>query len=434
MNAKTHGRWLASMAFGLAVPLAAHADQVEPTAGTWRTWAITSGSQYRVPPPPNAAETVSELDALNVSLSHNDAGIRSVIKYWDAGAPSYRWMEFINDRVNANLPTTAYSHRVHAYVAMAMHDATVATWDSKYAYNRKRPSEVDARLHAEIDVPQSPSYPSEHAATAQAAATVLAYFFPAEADAWQEMAEQAGWSRVLAGVNYPSDHDAGLALGRKVAEQVIAKAKTDGADIPWTGTVPTGCLQVAGHEPGERRGSNVDAAAAVAARRLPAAAAARLRVAAGASGDGSREDLRPHFRHELQGVLLPEPRRPGNVAAHLSRQMALRGRTGPQSAAHRACLRAGDGDAVRRVHRKPGRQVHVLVPAAEHARHVDRSTLPGAAVSKLSLEPLDVLDGAGGSARVSLPDRAATIRASPRRPAIRASGPASTSRWTTSQA
>jgi hypothetical protein len=64
------------------------------------------------------------------------------------------------------------------------------------------------------------------------------------------MAEQAGWSRVLAGVNYPSDHEAGLALGRKVAEQVIAKAKTDGADIPWTGTVPTGACKWVGTNPG----------------------------------------------------------------------------------------------------------------------------------------------------------------------------------------
>ena len=39
------------------------------------------------------------------------------------------------------------------------------------------------------------------------------------------MAEQAGWSRVLAGLQYPSDYYAGLALGRKVAEQVIAKAR-----------------------------------------------------------------------------------------------------------------------------------------------------------------------------------------------------------------
>ena len=203
-----------------------------------------------MPPPPNADETASELEALKAVVAHNDAGARAVIKYWDAGAPSYRWMEFISDRVNANLPVTAYAHRVQAYVAMAMHDATVAVWDSKYFHNRKRPSEADAGLVPELDVPASPSYPSEHSATAQAAAAVLAYFLPAEADNWQALAEQAGWSRVLAGVNYPSDHQAGLALGRKIAEQVIAKAKTDGTDVPWTGTVPTGACKWVGTNPG----------------------------------------------------------------------------------------------------------------------------------------------------------------------------------------
>ena len=45
---------------------------------------------------------------------------------------------------------------------------------------------------------------------------------------------------VLAGVQYPSDHDAGADLGKKIAEQVIAKAKTDGSDAVWMGSVPTG--------------------------------------------------------------------------------------------------------------------------------------------------------------------------------------------------
>ena len=128
-----------------------------------------------------------------------------------------------------------------------MYDATIATWESKYFYNRRRPSELDHRLPTALPVPNSPSYPSEHAAAAQAAATVLAYFLPAEAQSFQTMADQAGWSRVLAGLQYPSDYHAGRALGRRVAEQVIEKAKADGSDAVWTGTVPTGdCKWIGG--------------------------------------------------------------------------------------------------------------------------------------------------------------------------------------------
>ncbi len=137
-----------------------------------------------------------------------------------------------------------------------MYDATIATWESKYFYNRPRPSELDHTLPTALPVPNSPSYPSEHAAAAQAAAAVLAYFLPAEAQSFQTMAEQAGWSRVLAGLQYPSDYYAGLALGRKVAEQVIAKAKADGSDAVWTGTVPTGPCKWIGTNPGNVTAAN----------------------------------------------------------------------------------------------------------------------------------------------------------------------------------
>jgi len=222
---------------------------VEPTAGTWRTWVISSGKDYRAPAPPGFTDTEAELNTLAGLVSHNDDKTRQKIAYWDAGAPSYRWIDLIDARLLAGTPTTAYVHRVHTYVAQAMYDATIATWESKYVYNRRRPSEARRGLASALPVPNSPSYPSEHAATAQAAASVLAYFFPSEASAWQSMAEEAGWSRVLAGVQYPSDYTAGLDLGRKVAEQVIAKAKTDGSDAVWTGSVPVGPCKWLGTNP-----------------------------------------------------------------------------------------------------------------------------------------------------------------------------------------
>ena len=122
-----------------------------------------------------------------------------------------------------------------------MYDVTIATWESK-TLQPPSPKRAGSQTANGIAGPQQSIYPSEHAASAWAAATVLAYFLPAEAQSFQTMAEQAGWSRVLAGLQYPSDYDAGRALGRRVAEQVIAKAKADGSDAVWTGTVPTGPL------------------------------------------------------------------------------------------------------------------------------------------------------------------------------------------------
>ena len=247
--------WL-FMPIAVALPLpTGAAGPIEPNAGNWRTWIISSGADYRVPPPPGASDTQAELRALADLVSHSDATARQQIAFWDAGAPAYRWIDLINARALAGLPLTAFAQRVYAYVALAMYDATIATWESKYAYNRSRPSQRDHKLTTAVVVSDSPSYPSEHAATAQAAATVLAYFFPTEAQSFQTMAEQAGWSRVLAGVQYPSDHYAGLELGRKVAEQVIAKAKLDGSDAVWTGTVPTGACKWIGTNPGNVTGA-----------------------------------------------------------------------------------------------------------------------------------------------------------------------------------
>ena len=230
--------------------------QIEPHAGAWKTWVISSGRDYRVPPPPNRWGTRAELRQLANLTRQHDAATKQQIAYWDAGAPAYRWIDFLNNRVQAGTPTTPFPHRVYAYVALAMYDATIATWEAKYHYNRQRPSDLAPHLRTALPVPNSPSYPSEHAAAAQAAAAVLAYFLPAEAQSFQTMAEQAGWSRVQAGLQYPSDYDAGLALGRRVAEQVIAKARADGSDAVWLGTVPTGPCKWTGTNPGNVTAAN----------------------------------------------------------------------------------------------------------------------------------------------------------------------------------
>jgi membrane-associated phospholipid phosphatase len=253
----TARKWLLVLvSLAVALPMQAYADdergnersekerasqgQIEPRAGKWRTWVISSGKDYRVPPPPRSSQTRRELKALAELIDQNDANTAQQIAFWDAGSPAYRWIDLISARQLAATPTTAYAHRVYTYVALAMYDATIATWESKYHYDRPRPSELDHKLPTAVDVPNSPSYPSEHAAAAQAAASVLAFMLPAEAASFQALANQAGWSRVQAGVQYPSDYYAGQALGRAVAERVIAKLMADGSDQMWTGTVPIG--------------------------------------------------------------------------------------------------------------------------------------------------------------------------------------------------
>jgi membrane-associated phospholipid phosphatase len=214
-------------------------DQIEPKAGSWKTWVIV-GRELRVAPPPNDAATAAEIGELKSLASRRDATAKDLIAYWNVGPPSYRWHEIALSEVIRNNLSWNFAMRHFALLHVAIYDGLVAAWDSKYEYSRKRPSEFDGTLTTEMPNPRSPSYPAEHAVAAGAAAEVLSYIFPDRASDFAAKAEEAGRSRMLAGIQYPSDISAGLELGRRVAARVIDRGKTDGSDAKWTGSVPTG--------------------------------------------------------------------------------------------------------------------------------------------------------------------------------------------------
>jgi hypothetical protein len=126
-----------------------------------------------------------------------------------------------------------------ALLSAAIYDATIAPWDARFAYNRPHPGDLDPTLRPVLANPPTWSYPSERAAVAGAASTILAYLFPDDKAALTSAAEQAGQSRLLAGVEFPSDVSASLAFGRSVAAQVIDWGNSDGSDTVWDGATPT---------------------------------------------------------------------------------------------------------------------------------------------------------------------------------------------------
>src|SRR5262245_34123542 len=69
------------------------ASQVEPKAGTWRTYLLSSGSQLRRAPPPGAAATRAEIRALKELIAKRDAAALDQIAFWNTGGPIYRWNE-----------------------------------------------------------------------------------------------------------------------------------------------------------------------------------------------------------------------------------------------------------------------------------------------------------------------------------------------------
>jgi membrane-associated phospholipid phosphatase len=216
--------------------------QVEPNAGSWKTWVLTSGRELRLAAPPSREQTAGEIAWLKsyIAETRQSAEAMKQMRVWTAGPPAYRWVEQMLNLIETRGFSNPKNARNFALLNVAMYDATVAAWDSKYAYNRSRPSAIDASVQPSIETPRSPSYPSEHAATAGAATEILAYLYPADAQYFRALGEEAARAALTAGINYPSDVIAGLQLGRAVGAKVVAMAQTDGSQTTWTGSVPAG--------------------------------------------------------------------------------------------------------------------------------------------------------------------------------------------------
>ena len=217
------------------------AAKAEPTAGSWKTWVLSSPTQIAVPPPPAEGSAQAKADdaELKAVVDERTPEVEDFVRRWSGdGEPiSAPWVEMALEFVSAREKDPPASSRAYALVSAAAYDAMVATWHYKYEYDRPAPDVVDHLVEPGPD----PSYPNEHAAIAAASAGVLAYLFPERpALRLQEAADQAADSRVFAGAARRSDVEAGLQLGAKVAEAVIAYAKADGSDRVWDGKRPGG--------------------------------------------------------------------------------------------------------------------------------------------------------------------------------------------------
>ena len=248
-----HTRWRRTVGMALALGLVAagcgggdsddgaSGRKAEPAAGTWKPWLLSSPSEIPVPPPPakGSDQEKAEDQEIKDLAARRTPEVKDIVRKWAAeGEPvSTPWVEMNLEFVAAREKDPPLSSRGYALMSVAVYDAMVATWHYKYQYNREAP-DVGERL---ADPGPDPSYPSEHAAIAGAASRVLAYLFPERpALRLDESADQAADSRVMAGANRRSDVDAGLDLGHRVAEKVIAYAKADGAEKPCNKRAPGG--------------------------------------------------------------------------------------------------------------------------------------------------------------------------------------------------
>jgi membrane-associated phospholipid phosphatase len=174
---------------------------------------------------------------------------RQFALYWadDPGktpTPAGHWVHIAGDVLKARKATLADAAETYARLTLAMNDAFIAAWRSKYQINLLRPVTyvqlfIDSNWTPQLmNTPPFPEYPSGHSVQSAAAAAVLSKMFGAQTaftdnahndrgwgprtfTSFAAAAEEASLSRLYAGIHFRSAVINGQAQGRCVAEKVL---------------------------------------------------------------------------------------------------------------------------------------------------------------------------------------------------------------------
>ena len=216
----------------------AAATRVEATAGNWKPWVLKTAAEVAVPAPPAKDSAADKRDKteLAAAIRARTPQQAALARRYSAAPVVAPWLEQTMELVSRRPKDPPSSSRSYSYVSAAMEDAVLAAYHYKYEYDRTAP-----KGESIVERSPDPSYPSEHAAMAGAASRLIAHLYPEyPAARLEERAEDVAQARVAAGANYPSDVEAGLKLGRAIAERYIEKAKHDGSTRKWDGKRPRG--------------------------------------------------------------------------------------------------------------------------------------------------------------------------------------------------
>jgi hypothetical protein len=160
----------------------------EPYAGNWKTWVLRAGSDIRLPVPHPLASARGQTELAQLKQAQRDRTQAQVdaARFWDAGPAPRRWTEIQLDMIKSHRPNPPQAYRALALMHIAIFDAVVAAWHAKYMYGYPAPSTVDPSLTPVLPPRNAPSYPSEHAVVAGAAAQILKRLFPQQGADWFE--------------------------------------------------------------------------------------------------------------------------------------------------------------------------------------------------------------------------------------------------------
>lgn len=235
----------------------AYASALLPWWGTVRPFALPAADTCQAPPPPAYSEEAgsafqretAEVHRISLAATQEQ---RQVSLYWaddplKTSTPAGHWSFIATDQLKAGKASLARAARVYARLHLAMADAFIAAWKTKYAVNLLRPvTAVQLTIDSQwvptlMHTPPFPEYPSGHSVLSAAAAGVLEREFgastrftdnthndrgwgPRSFASFRAAADEAAVSRLYAGIHFRSGVEGGKAQGRCVAERTLGLA------------------------------------------------------------------------------------------------------------------------------------------------------------------------------------------------------------------
>lgn len=187
------------------------------------------------PPPSTGSEQMKKEteEVYNFVKNPSREQIR-IVQFWADGAGTYTPAGHWNAIAADDFITKDFSEvrwaRNMSLLNIALMDAAIVCWSTKYYYFNPRPSQMNPAIKTLTGVPNFPSYISGHSTFSAAAAEVLSHIIPARANDYEAMAQEASLSRMYGGIHFRSDCEVGLEVGKKVGALAVQKALTDGAE------------------------------------------------------------------------------------------------------------------------------------------------------------------------------------------------------------
>jgi acid phosphatase (class A) len=187
------------------------------TAGTVYLDATPDLTRYLAPPPAagSAADRRDIAEVLAVQAARTEA--EATAAQADQAPSVFRFADVLGPWFTAErLPLT------DALAARACREASGATAAAKAYWRRPRPYVASDEVKPVISHTTQGSYPSGHATCGQLWAIVLAELVPEQRAALFERGHRYGWNRVIGGVHYPSDVEAGRTAAAVIAAALFA--------------------------------------------------------------------------------------------------------------------------------------------------------------------------------------------------------------------